>query len=435
MRPPAVRKRAAVMAQRGVTLVEALLAFLVLAVGVLSMSKLHLHLQSHADVARQRATAVRLAQEHIESWRAAGAVRAPTPAPLEAIDDARDTRDADIDTMNGRALNTAFRLTRRVDASGSDALQAGTVTVAWTARDGSAQRSVFHPLIAAGSATLTGALALGPSARASRAGDVRARGIPAQAKDLGDGRSVWKPGALGTVVFVFDNESAQVTLRCTEVPAALSTAGLTAAHLTDCRDASGSWVSGTVRFSNADTPDPASANDTPLGLSMTLSATVGGAAPETPPWCVAEAQKAVIYRAADGTHRDAVPLSAEPADLGLSEWTDTGERFVAYACVVPSGNAPAPWSGVTTVVPLGWTLGGAATDRQVCRYTADLDGSGAIDRNDEHPARYLNVDRALQQQNFLVIRGDLTCPGDTAARIASSAPGAVAELATAPHQP
>jgi 2-polyprenyl-6-methoxyphenol hydroxylase-like FAD-dependent oxidoreductase len=68
-------------------------------------------------------------------------------------------------------------------------------------------------------------------------------------------------------------------------------------------------------------------------------------------------------------------------------------------------------------VPLGWSLGTTAADHQVCRYTTDLARSGAIDRNEEHPSTYTAVDRSLQQQNFLVIRGDQHCPRSTAMRI------------------
>jgi hypothetical protein len=63
-----------------------------------------------------------------------------------------------------------------------------------------------------------------------------------------------------------------------------------------------------------------------------------------------------------------------------------------------------------------------------------LDGSGLIDRNDEHPSVYRHVDQPLQQQNFLVIRGDLTCPTKAAATIDPKA-AVTAVVATAAHQP
>ena len=151
-------------------------------------------------------------------------------------------------------------------------------------------------------------------------------------------------------------------------------------------------------------------------------------------WCNAEPQKTVIYRAADGVHREAVALDATPASRGLAFWQDSGERFVAYRCVVVAAGDPPRWSGQSVLVPVGWTIGTAPTQRRVCRYVNDLDGSGAIDRNDEHPSVYRNVDAPLQQQNFLVIRGDLACPTEAAATIESKA-AATAPVTTVAHQP
>jgi hypothetical protein len=80
-------------------------------------------------------------------------------------------------------------------------------------------------------------------------------------------------------------------------------------------------------------------------------------------------------------------------------------------------------------VPAGWRIGSSPDDRKVCRYSADQDGSGAVDSNAEHPNSYSNVDGPLMQQNFLIVRGDQDCP--------AADPGAapVASLATVQHQP
>ena len=66
---------------------------------------------------------------------------------------------------------------------------------------------------------------------------------------------------------------------------------------------------------------------------------------------------------------------------------------------------------------------------------ADADLSGAIDRNDEHPAVYRDVDSTLRQQNFLVIRGDQSCPDDTAPRITPQTTPESSPTRTAAHQP
>ena len=97
-------------------------------------------------------------------------------------------------------------------------------------------------------------------------------------------------------------------------------------------------------------------------------------------------------------------------------------RRSSNAAATPNTRIPRAdgrWSGRSTLVPSGWTIGGGANDRRVCRYTADLDSNGSVDGNEEHPAEYLNVDRPLANQNFLVVKGSEACPA----------------AATAQHQP
>ncbi|MEI2678445.1 MAG: hypothetical protein V9G29_11655 [Burkholderiaceae bacterium] len=421
--------------QRGVTLVEALLSFLVIALGVLSMSRLHHHLQAHADLARQRSQALRLAQEDIETVRVYASLMQPAGAPPAASSYERIEPVASaLDQLGGLQLNTAYRLTRQIDAGSALRMKHATVGVAWTARDGTEHRAEVSTIIAGQHPALSGALALGPSALTASGGMARSARIPFTAKNLGDGRSVLKPVLAGSTAFVLDNLSGEVTQQCSEVPAGLSDGDLTAEHLTHCSEARGLLLSGTVRFSNANPPDPLAANDPPLELAMGVALASAVAAAD--PWCGTEAQKTVLYRSGDGVHRVTVPLAAEPARVGVAAWTDLGERFVAYNCLVPAAGDPPRWSGTSTLIPFGWTIGTTAADRRICRYAWDHDGSGAIDRNDEHPADYMGVDRALLQQNFLVIRGDLACPDGAAPRMADAVGSPpTSRVATIQHQP
>ncbi len=419
--------------QHGVTLIDALLAFLVLAAGVLSMGKLQLHLQAHADLSRQRSEAMRIAQEDIESLRSFASLQADAVAPSAAPYERIESVTASVDRLNGATLNTVFHLTRQIDDSSASRLKSATVSVAWSARDGAMQQAVLNTAIAGESPALSGALTVAPSLLTPGSSYARPPGIPVTAKHLGDGRSVLKPGTAGTVAYVFDPLSAQVTQRCTEVASDRTTAQLDARDLTHCSDLRGLWLSGTVRYSNASPPNPQAADDIPLDVAVTVTLT--GAADAASPVCSTEALKTVQYRGADGIRREAVPLSAMPASLGVAEWTELGERHVAYQCVVPVRGSGGRWSGRSHLVPLGWTLGTTAMDHQVCRYTTDLDRSGAIERNEEHPAAYSGVDRTLQQQNFLVIRGDQTCPVSTATRIDPADVTHATAYSTAPHQP
>jgi len=419
--------------QRGVTLIEALLAFLVLAGGMLSMARLQLHLQAHADLSRQRSEATRIAQEDIESLRAFAFLQAAAAAsgatPYERI----ATVTSSVEHLNGAAMNTVFQLTREINDSHSARLKAATVSVAWAARDGSEQRAVLDSVVAGENPVLAGALTLAPSLLTPTSGYARSPGIPASAKSLGDGRSALKPGIAGSTAWVFDNLSAQVTQRCTDLPGSLTTRQLSVSDLTQCRELRGRWVSGTVRFSNASPPNPEAANDIPLDLAISLALT--GVADAASPSCSTEALKTVQYLFADGVRREAVPLAAVPSSVGVAEWNELGERYLVYQCVVPITGTSGRWSGRSSLVPLGWTLGTATRDHKVCRYATDLDRSGAIDRNEEHPAAYTDVDRSLMQQNFLVIPGDQACPTGSAMRIDTRDVADAAQSTTVQHQP
>jgi hypothetical protein len=134
-----------------------------------------------------------------------------------------------------------------------------------------------------------------------------------------------------------------------------------------------------------------------------------------------------------GRRVEAVALDATPASLGLAAWTDSGDRYVGYQCVVyPLANGW--WSGDTGLVPSGWSIGTTSSAFRVCRFAADRDGSGAIDANAEHPVHYTNLSASLANQNFLVITGSEACPGSTAS--AGGVVGALdPDLATVQHQP
>jgi hypothetical protein len=207
---------------------------------------------------------------------------------------------------------------------------------------------------------------------------------------------------------------------------------LGAADLVACDTNVGRWLSGIVRFSSASPPDPAQGSDAPPAVAVSLALS-GGAYPIAPE-CSTEAMKTVSYRLAGSLRVEAVPIGATPAAMGVPGWAETGERHVAYRCVVYPG-AGGVWSGRATLVATGWSIGTAATERRVCRYTSDLDASSAIDANIEHPASYASVGSALMNQNFLVINGNETCPAGRAVQVAGVGSDVPADLSTAQHQP
>jgi Tfp pilus assembly protein PilV len=415
--------------QRGATLLEALIAFLVLALGMLAVTRVQANLRLHADIARQRSEAVRLAQEDIEAMRAFATLAASAGArSFEAIASASRT----VDASSGYASNTRYLVQRRIDAAGTLQAKTAAVTVSWADRSGAAQQVALHSVIAGIDPAFSAALGLARSGVSVKGPFGRSITIPRGAKDLGNGSSAFKPVSGGSIALVFNNSSGLVTGRCTGIAAATTTRDLRTSDLASCDANVGYLLSGTVRFSSASPPDAAQGSDVPPAFTIAIA--LSGSGYPSAPDCSVEAMKTVRYTAAGGLHIEAVPIGATAASMGLPGWAETGERHAAYHCVVYP-LASGQWSGRTTIVPTGWTLGSTAADQRVCRYTTDLDSSGAIDANIEHPASYAGVDGTLANQNFLVVKGSENCPSGHATQVAGNNTDVFVDLSTAPHQP
>jgi len=138
--------------QRGITLVESLIAFLVLSLGMLAVVRLQPALRQHAEVARQRSEAVRLAQLDIERQR--GLVRLDGADAFAAITSGSEVVPADA------YGSPRYEIERAVATEPFTNLRSIRVTVRWTARDGRAQQLELATLIAGSDPALAGALLL-----------------------------------------------------------------------------------------------------------------------------------------------------------------------------------------------------------------------------------------------------------------------------------
>lgn len=389
--------RSIARAQHGASMLESLIAFVVLAASTLAVVALQGVLRLDGDLARQRSEALRIGEAEIEGLRAFATI-APASGLLsyDAIADAESTVVA---------ANASYRVVRRIDAGAVAAAKAATVRVGWTDRSGAAREIVLASVIAGVDPAYAGALALGAGAipAASRGAFGRSPVVPVGARDLGEGRSVWKPAAAATIAIVFDNASGAVVGTC--IVAATTTApDLSAADLAACVGARRLLIGGTIRFTSATPPQTANAAEVPPSVAVALSLAGGPYAQS--PVCASEAKKTVRHTAAGSLRIDAVALDATPASLGIGSWDDSGDRFVDWHCIV-TPRADGRWSGrVALVAAGGWTIGISHVDRRVCSYVADV------------PRDFADVATTLASQNFLVVRGDTDCP-----------------LATVAHQP
>ena len=334
-------------AAAGAALLEALVALLVVSLVSAAMLNQQQALQQARTAARQRLDALQLARLALDRLR----------SPAASSPD--------------RAAPPPFQLAHREasepggpsEPDNGAAVRDVSIAVAWHGPAGEPRRLQLGTREPGTSPVYDAVLSLAPQDIAIARPLARATGIPFESVAIAPGQSLWQPGAPGSTAWVFDDADGTIVSRCSD------TAGA-------CDAADGSVLSGHLRFSASAPPDPSTAGDALLPLQVVL------ALDGTPPRVIGCATQAVA---------------------------SAGARFVRYGCVVPDPPA-AGWSGRVEIEPIGWRVGTHADSQRVCRYSADLDRSGAIDRNDEHPARYTAVQGTLAQQNYLLIRGDQPCP-------------------------
>lgn len=362
---------------RGVSLIEALVALAVMAVGLLGVVGMQASLRSSTDVSRQRAEAVRMAQESMEELRAFGRLDG---APVGEHD--YDKIVSGTDTPAAPAgFNTSFSRTVTVPAVAASAPRMKTVQVRvdWldrhTATGGTPESVTLTSAVARAAPEISASLGL----PGDRAGTQRPRGrnpvIPQEAiNQSSGGTSVFTPPGGGGATFIFNNTTGLIVQAC---PGA-----------TSCSLVPSTLLSGYVRFARA-SPQPDNAEaETPtgavlsgVGISVVLTQPIVGTV-------------VCVMGSAIGTavpYYCAVPL-VEPVPQPTSPYSWTGTSHV-------TGIAQA--ADATTVLASGY---------RVCRYTP----GATVMSNIAHPQQYLGVRETLTNQNFLVISAAHTCPTDTA---------------------
>jgi len=372
-------------AQSGVTLVEALVALLIMAFGMVAMVGLQGNMRRSADVAKQRSEAVRLAQRELETLRAYSVLEPPDP-PQAGVRSYAQILDPDDARATDTSSNTSFGLTRSATDPDDQGLASVAVRVDWMDRANGASFVLLSSLIARADPRLGGALGIAPDGSPTRRPRGRAATIPVAAKDLGNGQSIFKPPATSSgVAWVFDNRSGTIVKRCTGLAPDAQNAELSLTDLaTYCNnDIAALLLSGHVRFATEAgvEPDPI----TPVSAALPLDLVIVAADNLDP-----------IPAAPSYECFDNAPASPAPAQT---------EGVSYYCAVFPAATTPPSWSGRLKLsgIPLG------DAGYKICRYSADYDGDTKIS-NAEHPLNYVGVTSALVRQNFLVIRASRSCP-------------------------
>lgn len=354
--------------QRGFTLIEAMIALVIIAFGLLALAGMQIMLSRNADVAKQRTEAMRLAQERMEVMRAyvsIAPVPAVPPAPPPLAWETLATAMSDpLNPLTSTFSNTIFSRSWFVGGTAADAMRPVSVTVDWTDRAGEPQSVTLTSVIANTDPTRVGALGLAlPTTVKFKYPQNRNINIPAAALELDEGKkSVYqfKPD----LAVVFNNTTGLVVERCNTIVSDSTYTSGTAG----CIPFKAAIVSGFVTGAVLPAGVPAAGATPVLPTGVNTSALTG--------WNMSEAISCVYAIAKDQN---------SAANLANAHY---------YLCVIPLMTSGG-WSGTVR-------LGGIDITQsyKVCRVQFDLATGLNPDQRNVQP--YTNVQISLDNQNYFI---------------------------------
>lgn len=425
--------RPVLVRQRGVTLIEALVALLVMSFGMIALVGLMSNLRFGADLAKQRSEAMRIARAEIATLRSFSVLKRPAGAASGVRDYVNDIVPIASTPVTPDDSNTTYTVQRQVTLVAADQAKLVRVTVSWTDRAGELQFVNLDTVIARIDPIFSAVVGFTPQSAPVIQPSGRSPVIPEAAKKLDKDISAFRPSGGKDIVWIFNNLTGVITGKCS-IEVGTPVTALTTSDVESCKNNTvGYLLSGTVRFSNTNPANPTLPEAYAIHLGLDIVAG-GYTAPRL------DASGNPIKDSSGVIVMDSFTAAPPTKDCfndspGSAPST---QPFVNYYCIVyPDTGPPRTWSG--KVILTDFSVGTTAAEYRVCRYTADYDGSGdaltpdkkSLD-NFEHPAVYGNVTSSLARQNFLVIRGDVSCP--TALPVSPST-GVFADYSTLQQQP
>ena len=359
---------------RGFTLVEALVAMMVMAFGMLALVSMQTLLSRNADAARQRTEAIRFAQREIEQMRAYPQIStngsnawADLASSSSALSITPNSTVMDTLTVKG---GTTYQMTWSLSGSSSDMLRTAAITTSWTDRANQSQSVTLTSVIAQMDPQYIGALGV-PHTGNNNAKLPKNRNlnIPVPAIDLGSGKSGI---ALGNFSIIFSNDSGYVVQKCDNYTVTSSTTATDLA--TYCSTYNAYIVAGYVSRSSSSLPWPSGVNATDVTTNGS-----GG-----------------------------ISCSFSDAQNQNSTTTTTLDGYKYYLCVIPVAASNGNWSGTIR-------LGGVSTTSNliICRfqYAADDD----LNSNQRNVQPYSAVSESIDNQNYYLTtstshNSSVSCP-------------------------
>ena len=368
----------------GSTLIEALIAMLIMGAGMLSLSGMQMNLTRGADSTRQRTQALRLAQEKMEEFRSYTRIaNSVTAAGTDHVSALNWNALADgHDSVSGNAL---YARSWTFDGTPESAMRSATVRVAWTDRNNAAQWLSLSSVLSKTDPFDAGLLGFPlPPSNQFQGLNNRNLAISVSAISLGNQRSALAFGRNGQYLLL-DDLSANVIRICTPpgLTATSSAAEIVAAFQnpdsSQCDNLRAYLVSGYV------------------GHDSTVS---------TSDWNALASGLGIDH---SGISRNAAAALGIKCQFGnaidpVSSATIPDYRY--YLCVIPLAEPAAhqapDWSGkILLAGPPAWQA--SDNPHYVCRYEyAATQDPG--DRNRRNLQPYSHVTTSISQQNYLIAR-------------------------------
>ena len=360
--------------ERGVSLIEALVALAVMSFGMLGVVGMQASLRFNADASKQRSEAVRLAQEEIERWRNFSVL--PTTPGMAAFEDIAGGAAAPVSLPAAGNASYSRKTTVTPLAAGDPALKNVTVTVNWLDRRAASSTDVqavtLTTMIAGIAPELAGSLGIPGDQAATQRPRQRHPVIPVGAiNPINQGTiSTFSPPGGGSLVWVFNNATGMITSTCNPT----------------CDGFNYWFLSGVIHFAVSGMP-------TALMAELPSGAAIVGVGVRV--------------------------LQTAPLTQTVTCHTSPASTYVTYYCALRNFGSN-PWSGRSelTGIALAATLAEpSASLYKVCRYTSVASHTTLGNRNAEHPLNYAAANSSLTNQNFLeTSAGDNTVsypfPGD-----------------------
>ncbi|WP_284618230.1 type IV pilus modification PilV family protein [Aquabacterium humicola] len=360
-----MKRRITFRRQQGFSLLESMIALVIMAFGLLAIAGVSLKLARSEDVARQRGEAARLAQEKIEEFRSYTQI--DTAAGVNAWESMGSgaTTDSVGNGANYHA-NTTFTRSWQVFDSTDDPWRRVKISVSWadrTSTTATAETTLnFSTIISKTDPFDSGALAFPlPGNTTLKRPKNRNLNIPVPAVDLGGGKSVVQ--LTNNFAVVFSNDSGYVVLTCNFIVDSID-------DLANCTETSAYIIAGYISLDGS--------ISFPTGLLVSSTGLTG----TTGVTCS-------LNNAVDQNTGTAI----------------TGYKY--YLCVISVPSAGAPWAGTLRLGGTG--LNSGATNYKVCRFQYPT-GNGAT-ANQRNVQPYTQVSESLDNQNYILsTSGGPNCP-------------------------